>query len=289
MLDLEQPAPELDSVPATTEAGDLQPQDLDAEGLQQEPQQPDPDEIEEEFEGLKLRGKKDLLEEFKKGRMLHADYTRKTQELAEERRTLANEREQSQRTQQLHQQVENDKFQLWSAHQRLQQLQQANLAALRQTNPELAESLRDELVQLSASVPHMGQQLNAKLAQLEQSRSQDEAKLDRQLAEFVQREFKNWTPEKDIQMENFVRKEGLDPNAVRQVLRQNPQALRILDKAAKYDQLLAQRFQKKPAAEPPKPATRIGGGAAANTKPLGEVTDPREWAERRRQRKATNR
>ena len=281
----EQPASELDSVAAPTEAADLQPTEIDSSALLQE-QQTEPEEIEEEFEGLKLRGKKDLLEDFKKGRMLHQDYTRKTQEVADQRRNFESEREQFQRTQQLHQQAENDKFQFWSANQRLQQLQQVNLAALRQTNPELAESLRDELVQLSTAVPTMGQSLNAKLAQLEQSRSHDEAKLDSQLADFVAREFKGgWTTEKDVALEKFVRKEGFDPAAVRQVVRQNPLALRILDKAAKYDQLLAQRFQKKPAAEPPKPVTRIGGSTAATPKPLSEVTDPREWAELRRKRK----
>lgn len=287
-LDLEQPATELDSAPAGTDAGGLQHTDIEQDGLLDQ-QQTVEDEIEEEFEGLKLRGKKDLLEDFKKGRMLHQDYTRKTQEVADQRRNFESERETFQRTQQLHQQAEQDKFQFWSANQRLQQLQQVNFPALRQTNPDLAESLRDELVQLSTSVPQMGQTLNAKLAQLEQSRTQDEAKLDSQLADYVAREFKGgWTTEKDVQMMKFVQKEGLDPAAVRSIIRQNPMALRILDKAAKFDQLLASRLQKKPAAPPP-PATRVSGASAANTKPLGEVTDPREWAELRRQRKTATR
>lgn len=282
-LDLEQPAPELDSSAVSTESADPNPNEIDSDGLLETQQQPE-DEIEEEFEGLKVRGKKDLLEEFKKGRMLHADYTRKTQEVAELRRSYETERESFQKTQQLHQQVEQDKFKFWSAQERLQQLQQVNLSALRQTNPELAESLRDELVQLSTAVPGMGQALNAKLEQLEQSKQHDDAKLDRQLAEFVAREFKGgWNQEKDVQMMAFVQRHGLNPEATRAIIRQNPVALRILDKAAKYDQLLAQRFQKKPA-EQQKPVTRIGGTSAANTKPLSEITDPNEWRSARNRR-----
>ena len=85
-LDLEQPATELDSSAVSTESADPNFNEIDSDGLLETQQQPE-DEIEEEFEGLKVRGKKDLLEEFKKGRMLHADYTRKTQEVAELRRS----------------------------------------------------------------------------------------------------------------------------------------------------------------------------------------------------------
>lgn len=287
MLDVEQPASELDSVAAPTEAADPQLDDFEGDGLQE--QQPEPEDIEEDWDGLKLRGKKEQIEERKKERMLHADYTRKTQEHADQRRAFDSERETFHKTRELHQQVENDKFQYWQASQRLQQLQQVNFSALRQTNPELAESFRDEMAQLSVAVPSMGQALNAKLAQLEQSRTSDEAKLGRQLDEYVAREFKgSWTTEKDVAMMKFVQKEGLDPATVRSIIYRNPQALRILDKAAKYDQMLAARFQKKPA-ELPKPATRVSGSSAATTKPLSEVTDPREWAERRREWKSRNR
>jgi hypothetical protein len=285
-LDVEQPDIVQDSGAGNPDPASHELTGNEGDGLLETQQQPDPDEIEEEFEGLKLRGKKDILEEFKKGRMLHADYTRKTQELAEQRRSFDNEREESKRTRELHTQADAERFQLWSKQERFQQLQQVDFASLRQVNPDLAEQLRDEMTRLPGAIQQLNYALSQKLTQLEQSRQQDDAKLDRQLAEALQRA--GWTHEKDVQLANFVQAEGLDPNAVKALVRQNPVALRILEKAAKFDQLEKQRTAKAPAAQP-KPATRISGSGAANTKPLGEITDPREWAERRRQRKANNR
>jgi hypothetical protein len=269
-LDVEQPDIVQDSGAGNPDPASHELTGNEGDGLLETQQQPDPDEIEEEFEGLKLRGKKDILEEFKKCRMLHADYTRKTQELAEQRRSFDNEREESKRTRELHTQADAERFQLWSKQERFQQLQQVDFASLRQVNPDLAEQLRDEMTRLPGAIQQLNYALSQKLTQLEQSRQQDDAKLDRQLAEALQRA--GWTHEKDVQLANFVQAEGLDPNAVKALVRQNPVALRILEKAAQ-----------------PKPATRISGSGAANTKPLGEITDPREWAERRRQRKANNR
>jgi SET domain-containing protein len=87
LTDLEQPAETLDSV-ATTDPVAPPETDLEAVDTELETQPTeDPDE-EDEIEGVKLRGKKEALERIKAERLMQADYTRKTQEVAEQRRTI---------------------------------------------------------------------------------------------------------------------------------------------------------------------------------------------------------
>jgi hypothetical protein len=151
-----------------------------------------------------------------------------------------------------------------------------------------AQALHIEFTQLQA---RYGQLTNS-LAQKEQQRKLETERTSATRANeaeaIVMREVKDWGPEKLAKFVDAGQKAGLEPESVRRMLIEFPQAARFLNKALQYDQLLAQRMQK-PAVEPPKPVTRVGGAAAANAKPLGDITDPREWAERRRQWKSQNR
>jgi hypothetical protein len=286
MLDVEQPAPELDSAPAP-EAGTSQPEvdSLDSALLEQQAQ---PEEIEDELEGVKLRGPKDVLERIKAERLMQADYTRKTQEVAEQRRTIEQERERFQEAARLHQEHIREVGALVSIQERLAQFQNVNWAQLNADNPQQAQALHIEFTQLQSR----GAQLANSLAQRNQARQleaqQEQAKRANDAEQIVMREVKDWGPEKLSKFVDAGVKAGMEADGVRQLLVQFPQAARFLNKALQYDQLLASRMQKKPA-EPQKPVTRIGGGSAANTKPLSEVTDPREWAERRRERKSQSR
>lgn len=274
-MELEQPV-----TPDSTGTEEIQ-DNLDAE-LQT--QQPEEEDVEEEYEGLKLRGRKEAIEEHKKGRMLQADYTRKTQELADQRRKDDSERESYTKNREAEQQLENEKFRFWSLNNRLQQLQQVNLQALRQTNPEQADALRDELVQLSAALPHLGQQLAQKVNERKSEAERTSATRANEAEQIVMREVKDWGPEKLAKFDESLQRAGMSPGAVRQLLIQFPEVSRALNKALMWDQHLIQRTQKPKAPEPPKPATRVGGSSAGNTKPLSEVTDPREWQTRRNQR-----
>ena len=83
-MSLEQPAEMQDS--ATTgaapqvsepEVPDNTDDDLSPELLEDD-EQPTDDELEDELEGVKLKGKKDALEKLKAGRLMQADDTRKT-------------------------------------------------------------------------------------------------------------------------------------------------------------------------------------------------------------------
>lgn len=286
-MDLEQPEVTLDSAPANNTPETPQPNEteLDPSLLAQ---QDEPEEVEEELEGVKLRGRKDALERIKAERLMQADYTRKTQEVADQRRTFEQERQQFQETAKSHQEHIREVGRLVAVEERLQQFQQVNWQQLNTEDPVRAQALLIEFNQLQAARGQLANSLAQKEQQRQSAAQQESAKRANEAEAIVMREVRDWGPEKLKAFVDAGQKAGLQPEGVRQMLIQFPQAARFLNKALQYDQLLAQRL-KKPPAEQPKPATRIGGGSAANTKPLGDVTDPREWAERRRQWKSQGR
>lgn len=279
---MEQPAPELDSAPVDTGTPQPELENLDAELLQQ---QTEPEEIEDELEGVKLRGPKDVLERIKAERLMQADYTRKTQEVAEQRRHIEQERERFQQAAKTHQENLREVGALVAIQERLSQFQNVNWAQLNAENPQQAQALHIEYTQLQAR----GTQLASSLAQREQARQleaqQSNAKRANDAEQIVMREVKDWGPEKLAKFNEAGAKAGMQPDGIRRMLVDYPQAARFLNKALMYDQLLASRLQKAPQ-QPPKPATRVAGGSATNTKPLSDITDPREWAEARRARKS---
>jgi hypothetical protein len=283
---MEQPGGIQDSAPVVDTGTPPQDGDnLDAALLEQ---QVEPEEIEDELEGVKLRGPKDVLERIKAERLMQADYTRKTQEVAEQRKAIEADRERFQQAAKTHQEHLRDAARLVAIQDRYAQFQNVNWAQLNAEDPVRAQALHIEFTQLQSQ----GAQLANSLAQREQRRQlesqQESAKRANDAEAIVMREVKDWGPEKFKKFIDAGQKAGLEPQNVQKMLVDYPQAARFLNKALMYDQLLAQRMQKQQT-EPPKPATRIGGGSAANTKPLGDITDPREWAEARRARKSQSR
>jgi hypothetical protein len=248
-------------------------------------QQAEEEEIEEELEGIKIRGKKDAVEKLKAERLMQADYTRKTQEVSEQRKTFEQERTQFQETAKSHQQHIREVAQLVHVEERLQQFSQVNWQQLNQQDPVQAQALHIEFTQLQAKHGQLSSSLAQKNQQRKLEAQQSDAKRANDAEAIVMREVKDWGPEKLKAFTEASQKAGLEPEGMRQMLIQYPQAARFLNKALQYDKLLAQRLQKPPELVKP-PVSRVGGGAAATTKPLSEVTDPREWAERRRERKS---
>lgn len=286
-LDLEQPAPVLDSAAGNTapvDANDGTPpdqNDASAEDLLDQQAPAADDEEEDEVDGVKLRGKKDAIEKVKAERLMQADYTRKTQEVAEARRTLEAREAELQKAAQ----ADKEERQLYGRREaivaRLGQFQNVNWQAWADSDPAAASKAHMEFTQLQA---HYGQ-LEGLLTQRERQKQLDaeqtSAKRANDAEAVVAREIKDWGPQKLQQFVDYGKKSGLEPESVRQLLVQFPQAAKFLDKALAHDKLLAQRLQK-PAATPANPVTRVGGGAAATTKPLSETSDE-EFIRRRRE------
>jgi hypothetical protein len=249
--------------------------------------QPDPDEAEEELDGIKLKGKREALERLKTERLLHGDYTRKTMTLAEERKALEQERAQHQQTQQLHQVFQEEASQLKALDGRMQFLQKQDLMALSAQDPNRAQALLIELNQLNAARGQLVNSLTQKQQQMQQAQQQETAKRASDAWSFLSREIKDWSQTKSVELETYAKGLGINTQQLSNFLLYNPSIAVALDKAARFDQLAKTRTAK-PVVEPPKPVTRIGGAAASHTKSPSDMS-PAEYAAWRQERKSKTR
>ncbi len=248
----------------------------------------DPDEVEEELEGVKLRGRKEALERLKAERLMQQDYTRKTMSHAEERKAFEAEREQFGELRKTADQVEAERFQLKALDTRVQQLRQLNFAAVSQQNPELAQQLRDELIQLQGIRPQLSDSITQKQQQMQLAQQRDNAKLFSDAQSFLMRELKDWSPAKDAELESYAKGLGINTQHLSQFLLRNPSIAIALDKAQKWDKSVKERIStiKAQPSIPAKPATRVDGGKASTQKSLSDMSpaEYRTWRAKQKTR-----
>jgi hypothetical protein len=243
------------------------------------------DDIEEELDGVKLRGKKEALERIKAERLMNKDYTQKTQATAEERRVLAAEREQFQKAAQLHQQYLEEVADVRMIDKRLSQFSQVNWQQLTDQDPVQALKLHTEFTQLQAQKGQLVNALTQKQQQAQHMQQRETAKQLMEARQVLERDIKGWSPELAGKLMDFGLKQGFPADAMQNITQ--PAIVKMLHKAYLFDQLETQRKAKAPPAPAP-PVSRVSGAAAANTKPLSEVSDA-EYIRRRREYQSKNR
>jgi hypothetical protein len=289
-MELEQPSGDsaavVDTAPADETSGaPTEPvQQYDDNGLPIEAAPVD-DDIEEELDGVKLRGKKEALERIKAERLMNKDYTQKTQATAEERRVLAAEREQFQKAAQLHQQYLEEVADVRMIDKRLSQFSQVNWQQLTDQDPVQALKLHTEFTQLQAQKGQLVNALTQKQQQAQHMQQRETAKQLMEARQVLERDIKGWSPELAGKLMDFGLKQGFPADAMQNITQ--PAIVKMLHKAYLFDQLETQRKAKAPPA-PAQPVTRVSGAAAANTKPLSEVSDA-EYIRRRREYQSKNR
>ena len=279
MLELEQPAELPDSAATEVDPAALPDDNLESTDAELEPVQPtEEEELEEELEGVKLRGKKEALEKIKAERLMQADYTRKTQSHAEEKRAFQAEREQWQQVAQLQQQTFDDAAELRAVNKRASQIQQA-LPVIAQQDAQRAQELLIELNQLQAQGGQLQGSIAHKNSQMQLMAQREHAERTNKAEAIVAGVFKDWGPVRYQAIQDYAKADGIDQEQLRQLLVNVPQAAKLLNKAMQFDQYLKQRA--KPKEQPAPPVTRLTGGNVASAKDPAAMSD-REFAEWRK-------
>jgi hypothetical protein len=240
------------------------------------------DDIEEEVDGVKLRGKKDALEKWKGERLMQADYTRKTQEAAEIRKQAESERATYQQATAVHQQLGAEIGELRLIDARLEQLRSLNSPQLVDQDPVQALRLHTEMTQLQARRGQVWNSATQKDQQLRAFNESENSKRTSAAEAVVMREIKDWGPEKYRALQEFAEAKGVDKEGLRQMLVNVPKSAAILQDAMKWRQLEQQRAKKPPAA-PVQPVTRLSGTGAVSTKEPAQMSDSEFAAWRKRQ------
>lgn len=279
---MEQPAVQDSAVAQAAPEPEVQLDEIDETGEELPEQQTEPDEIEEELEGVKVRGKKDAVEKLKAERLMQADYTKKTQAAAEDRRSIETERATVQQQAKLYQEHLGVVADLVSMDKQIAQFKQVDWDALADADPVQAQKLDRQYRTLTET---RQTRLND-LGQLQQrhalEQQQTTAKQIEQAADVLRREVPNWSPERDVKLREYAVKQGVPADGLRDLIVKAPQLGKILHKAELYDQLLSKRVAKpKPEAQEA-PVTRINATRATATTDPATMSDKQfaEWRQR---------
>jgi tetrahydromethanopterin S-methyltransferase subunit B len=278
--ELEQPGATPDSEAAAASA---------AEELQQAEQQhdddldPDSQEHAEEEEEVEIGDKKFALpksaaEKLKAERLMQADYTRKTQEVAETRKSVEAEREQVRQHAEQQQQYIKEIAKVTALDDQIAEYAKLDWNALSDQDPISAQKLHFQYQALQQQRQTAAEAITQKQQQNALVEQQEVAKQIQEAEAYVQREIKGWTPERSTQLNSYAQAEGVKfDQAFAKVLVQNPALIKIMHKAAMFDQL-EKKQSTKPAPTPaPAPVTRVGAARATAAKDPSKMTDA-EWA-----------
>ncbi len=236
------------------DADEAQPEELAED--QAEPDVPDDDE-EVEYEGNKYKVPKEL----KDALLRQADYTRKTQEVAESRRVFEQEREEFQQRIQLERQHIQDFSQLHAIDAQIERFNQIDWQALIDSDPVEAMKLDRQFRTLSDARQSIAQRIQEVEQHQAFQRQRDYATAMEKGREVLQREIPNWSQDKAKELREFATS----------VLKVAPQKLdNILDPefvvGLHYAQIGYQTL--KQAASKPKPQAEV--------KPVQKVSSKRD-------------
>ncbi len=272
MSDTDNPELEPVEVPESAEAEETNEVEaeveLDEDGNPLEAE-PEDDSEEVEYEGKQYK----LPKELKEALLRQADYTRKTQEVAEQRRAFeAQAQEQAQLLQVRAQTIEGRAY-LASIDQNLAQYNQINWSQLAQDDPAEANRLwiqRSQLVEQRQGVSNH-------LAQMEQhaleTQQQETVRRLQEGTAILQRDIPGWSAQKASELQSYAVKElGIPQAIVAQI--DDPAVVKAINRL-----FMLEKQVSKPKPQP-KPVTSIKA-QASNAKVDTMKLSADEWARRR--------
>ena len=220
------------------------------------PETPEEDDFEEfDWGDKKVRGPKGL----KDGVLMHADYTRKTQE------TSARQKELDAREARIAEQAKVGeeeiglRAQLYSKSQDIEQYRKVDWDAWVQQDPIAAQQGHIRWQKLEREAGDLYQNLKQRNDERSSAAQRDRAKRLSETLDYARKEIKGWTPELDTKIGDFARAQGIDSEALQAAM--NPQVYSILHKAYIGEQALNQAVAPKIPVKPPTPLTVVAAKA----------------------------
>jgi hypothetical protein len=243
------------------------PDQVDGQETQSaEPEQPE--EIEFDFGGNKLRIPKgtmpdeiaEKLDQFTKGTW--SDYTRKSQEVAEQRKALAAEAEYVARVKTLTDEGQRTFARGLQLREEVEQLAKVDLQALWQSQPDQARRVSDLLSAKQAEFQRVVAQVGEYEAQVARAEQQAVARREQDGRDYVAKTVKGWSDTHAAEAVAYAVKHGVPEEQAKQWARYPREAIWAW-KAAQFDKLqAAAKAPPKPAAAPTAPVAAVRGRPA---------------------------
>jgi hypothetical protein len=230
----------------------------------------DDDEIEDDLDGVKVKGKKDLVERIKSERLMQSDYTRKTQALAQERQQIQQQAE-------FNQAFVQDVAGLKAIEMRIAEYDKVDMRALIQADGNQYALLQHERGELVKQKDALVQSLQAKQAHSFQQQQASLASLKEQAAAHLLKSIPGWSSKRDAEVADYVLKQGVPAAAVSNVMAHMPQFGVMAHKAELYDKLVAKAAKKPAPVAQEAPVTRIAATRATASKDPDKMS-VEEWA-----------
>jgi hypothetical protein len=264
----ETPEPQVEEVASPENETETEGQS-EGGGFEQEQAQPEDDTDEVEHEGKKYRIPKAV----KPLVMMNADYTRKTQSLAEERKAHAAEREQFQQNARFYAETLQDQARLVHVDDQLKQYQALNWQEIWNQDPINAGKLTSQFQALQAQRQTLAGEIQGKQQKLHFEAQQSYAKREEESRAYLQREIPEWSPDLDVKLSKFAIDQGFTADQIKGLAVNSPQSVKILHLAFVGKQLMdKQRAAAKPKPQPAQPVPQVKSSRSNTTKSPADMS-----------------
>lgn len=234
---------------------------------------PEDDGTEEvDYEGKKFK----VAKEIKDALLRHADYTKKTQEVAEERRQVEAMRAQARENAVLQQEVLVEVAKVVSIDQRLAQFSNVDWNRFIDEDPIGAAKADREFRELQAHKAHIINEITQKEHAQNLKREQETAKSVQENMAVLERDIKGWSPQLQQELKAYALETGLTQEEIANI--KSAAQVKALHRAYLYDQLVKkqQASQKSKPAPQSAPVTRIAAKQAGSNKDPDKMSSA-EW------------
>lgn len=232
------------------------------------------DELEEDLDGVKVRGKKEAIERLKAERLMQADYTRKTQEAAEIRKAAEAERESVQKARQFEQENLDIVADLRAAQREMQHLQQVNLQQLSDQDPVQAQKLMVRMQQLQAFQAQAQGVLTHRHQAFLHAQQQEAARQLEEGRRVLQRDIPGWGPEMAAKLSQFALANGYTEAEVAAI--RSPAMVRSLYREYQVAEAKKQAT-KRPVQVQAAPVTRVNTASKSKAAIDPDKLSPEQW------------
>ena len=228
--------------------------------------------------------------ELKDALLRQADYTRKTQEVAQGRKTLDAARADHDRRVMAMRAHFSDAARVMALNDQLRPFAQVDWQALKAQDPARAQGLWQQCQQIKNLRDHAARAWTQRDQDHTGHAQRETAKRARQVHAHLPQLIADWSPELDAKLTGYGTAQGLSREEMAQATLQNPAFVKLLHKAHQHDDTVRKKNTQQifDAAQAARPVTRVGGngGTASRrtTDSSGDALSTEEWAKRERER-----
>ena len=275
-LETESPAPEAENI--EVEETQAVEERSDEETVASEEEAGEPDEgsqfVSVEYDGQEY----EVPPQLKDALLRQSDYTQKTQSLAEQRKSVEAQAAALQQQAELQQQTIEDVAAVKAIDQQNEQYNALNWDELYNSDVGQASALDRQKRELESQRQNTINRLNENQAKALANQRAEHARIVEEGQKVLKKEIDNWTPELAQTITASGISQGLKEQAVASIT--DPVHVKLIDKARRYDELVAKQKAAMPKAEPPKSAVKVKGKRASATKDPDKMSIE-EWTKMR--------